>query len=122
MMLDYRALLRTFQQRRRFYARKIIHVCLRKDVKIVNFMLRTCIKTNVNMTSCKNSRRFDGTDKVLKHQKHLNEGFLYAVCQSPFFKQFLQNFTKFIRKLKNMDGLCYFKSFIVFGPGPCKKS
>ena len=59
----------------------------------------------------------EGTDKVLKHQKHLNEGFLYAVCQSPFFKQFLQNFTKFIRKLKNMDGLCYFKSFIVFGPG-----
>ena len=25
MMLDYRALLRTFQQRRRFYARKVIH-------------------------------------------------------------------------------------------------
>ena len=39
-MLDYRALLRTFQQRRRFYAQKIIHVCLRKDVKIVNFMFR----------------------------------------------------------------------------------
>ena len=31
--------------------------------------------------------------------------------------QFLQNFTKSIRKLKKMDGLCYFKSFIVFGPG-----
>ena len=66
----------------------------------------------------------DGTDKVSKHQKHLNERFfkvlrtlLYVVCQLTFFKQFLQKFTKFIRKLKEMDGLCYFKSFIVFGPG-----
>ena len=65
----------------------------------------------------------DGTDKVSKHQKHLNERFfkvlrtlLYVVCQSTFFKQFLQNFTKFIRKLRKMDGL-YFKSLIVFGPG-----